>query len=107
MTGLRTKQQDAVALAADRPTHVSLCDVFVTAPALVITCHLLLSHSLTTRAGMVLTDLLLQGSSPVARRFFNVLAEEPDTVAQYLVPRIRAVQVRQTHSRLGGGWCDA
>eukprot|EP00775_Hariotina_reticulata_P004514 gene4514-4767_t len=42
--------------------------------------------------GMVLTDLLLQGASPVARRFFNVLAEEPETVAAVLVPRMRAVQ---------------
>lgn len=42
---------------------------------------------------MVLTDLLLQGASPVARRFFNVLAEEPETVAMALVPRVRAVQV--------------
>ena len=43
---------------------------------------------------MVLTDLLLEGASPVARRFFNALAEEPDTVAAALVPEIRAVQVR-------------
>lgn len=45
-------------------------------------------------AGMVLTDLLLQGASPAARRFFNVLAEEPETVAAAVVPQIRAVQVR-------------
>ena len=31
--------------------------------------------------GLVLTDLLLKGSTPVARRFFNALAEEPETVA--------------------------
>ena len=41
--------------------------------------------------GMVLTDLLLQGASPVARRFFNVLAEEPEVVAADLVPKLRAV----------------
>ena len=41
--------------------------------------------------GMVLTDLLLEGASPVARRFFNVLAEEPEVVAADLCPKIRAV----------------
>jgi hypothetical protein len=39
--------------------------------------------------GMVLTDLLLEGAEPVAKRFFNVLAEEPETVAADLVPKIR------------------
>ncbi|EEH55041.1 uncharacterized protein MICPUCDRAFT_4755, partial [Micromonas pusilla CCMP1545] len=39
--------------------------------------------------GMVLTDLLLDGASPVARRFFNVLAEEPEVVAADLAPKIR------------------
>jgi NAD(P)-dependent dehydrogenase (short-subunit alcohol dehydrogenase family) len=39
--------------------------------------------------GMVLTDLLLEGAEPVAKRFFNVLAEEPETVAKDLVPKIR------------------
>ena len=39
--------------------------------------------------GMVLTDLLLEGASPVARRFFNVLAEEPEVVAADLCPKIR------------------
>ena len=42
---------------------------------------------------MMLTDLLLEGSSPVARRFFNALAEEPETVAAALVPQIKAMQV--------------
>ena len=42
--------------------------------------------------GMVLTDLLLRDASPVARRFFNVLAEEPEMVAEFLVPRIREVR---------------
>jgi chlorophyll(ide) b reductase len=41
---------------------------------------------------MVLTDLLLKDSSPGARRAFNALAEEPETVAAELVPRIRAVR---------------
>ena len=39
--------------------------------------------------GMVLTDLLLDGASPTARRFFNVLAEEPEVVAADLCPKIR------------------
>ena len=42
---------------------------------------------------MVLTDLLLEDASPVARRFFNALAEESETVAAALVPAIKAVQV--------------
>jgi hypothetical protein len=42
---------------------------------------------------MVLTDLLLRDANPVARRFFNTLAEEPETVAAAIVPQIRAVQV--------------
>ncbi|CAM6090616.1 unnamed protein product [Calypogeia fissa] len=42
--------------------------------------------------GLVLTDLLLKDSTPIARRFFNTLAEEPETVAEILAPRIRAVQ---------------
>jgi chlorophyll(ide) b reductase len=42
--------------------------------------------------GMVLTDLLMSGNADVqSRRFFNYLAEEPDTVASNLVPRIRAL----------------
>ena len=40
--------------------------------------------------GMVLTDLLLEGANPVAKRFFNVLAEEPETVAADVVPKVRA-----------------
>jgi hypothetical protein len=54
---------------------------------------LLLLLDVLLAPGMVLTDLLLQGASPVARRFFNALAEEPETVAADLAPRIRAVQV--------------
>eukprot|EP00854_Cymbomonas_tetramitiformis_P004447 gene4448-5459_t len=41
--------------------------------------------------GMVVTDLLLKGSTPVARRFFNVLAEEAETVAATLAPQVRQV----------------
>ncbi|KAG1666358.1 hypothetical protein FOA52_007896 [Chlamydomonas sp. UWO 241] len=42
--------------------------------------------------GLVLTDLLLKDASPVARRFFNTLADEPEVVAAALVPKIRSVQ---------------
>jgi len=55
---------------------------------------------------MVLTDLLLQGAPVAARRFFNALAEEPDTVAAVLVPQIRSIQVgscRQLLHRTTGG----
>ena len=45
----------------------------------------------TLSPGMVLTDLLLSDSTPIIRKFFNVLAEEPETVAKNLVPRIRTV----------------
>lgn len=40
--------------------------------------------------GLVLTDLLLKDSTPAARRFFNALAEEPETIAAALVPLIRS-----------------
>ena len=40
---------------------------------------------------MLLTDLLLQDSTPATRRLFNALAEEPETAAAALVPRIRAL----------------
>lgn len=49
---------------------------------------------------MVLTDLLLKDASPIAKRFFNALAEEPETVAAALVPQIRAVQVCSLLSKL-------
>lgn len=42
--------------------------------------------------GMVTTDLLMAGAdTPVAKFFINCLAERPETVAQELVPQIRAV----------------
>ncbi|PRW58142.1 hypothetical protein C2E21_2861 [Chlorella sorokiniana] len=42
--------------------------------------------------GMLLTDLLLKDSTPVSRRFFNALAEEPETVAAVVAPQVRAVR---------------
>jgi len=42
--------------------------------------------------GMVLTDLLLKGNNDLrTKRVFNILAEKPETVAKYLVPRARDV----------------
>jgi chlorophyll(ide) b reductase len=46
----------------------------------------------TISPGMVLTDLLLSNRELKALRIFNILAERPHTVAQWLVPRIRAVR---------------
>lgn len=46
----------------------------------------------TLSPGMVLTDLLLaENQEPIARKVFNFLAEEPETVAENLVPKIRTV----------------
>lgn len=47
----------------------------------------------TLSPGMVLTDLLLSGNEndTTSLQFFNYLAEEPETVAEALVPRIRSV----------------
>lgn len=45
----------------------------------------------TLSPGMVLTDLLLAGNpTPRVRRVFNFLADEPETVSEDLVPRIRS-----------------
>lgn len=45
--------------------------------------------------GMVTTDLLMAGAdTPVSKFFINCLAEEPDDVAEYLVPRIREVPAK-------------
>jgi chlorophyll(ide) b reductase len=43
--------------------------------------------------GMVLTDLLLSGNANdnSSLKFFNFLAEEPETVARSLVPRMRSI----------------
>jgi chlorophyll(ide) b reductase len=44
----------------------------------------------TVSPGMVMTDLLLTGTSPGALKIFNILAEHPETTAGWLVPRMRA-----------------
>jgi len=46
----------------------------------------------TLQPGMVITDLLVRDTTkPSAFKIFNILAEMPETVSAYLVPRIRAV----------------
>lgn len=42
--------------------------------------------------GMVLTDLLLSGSSLKNKQMFNIVCELPETVARSLVPRMRVVK---------------
>ncbi|CAL8463628.1 g3162 [Coccomyxa elongata] len=44
--------------------------------------------------GMVLTNLLLEGASDTNKQIFNILCEQPETVAAFLVPRARTVAAR-------------
>nr|UUQ75085.1 chlorophyll b reductase [Zoysia japonica] len=46
----------------------------------------------TASPGMVLTDLLLSGSSLRNKQMFNLICELPETVARTLVPRMRVVK---------------
>ncbi|CAD6233574.1 unnamed protein product [Miscanthus lutarioriparius] len=46
----------------------------------------------TASPGMVLTDLLLSGSSIRNKQMFNLICELPETVARTLVPRMRVVK---------------
>ncbi|OMO58094.1 Short-chain dehydrogenase/reductase SDR [Corchorus olitorius] len=46
----------------------------------------------TASPGMVLTDLLLSGSTIKNKRMFNIICELPETVARTLVPRMRVVK---------------
>ncbi|KAF6176350.1 hypothetical protein GIB67_011139 [Kingdonia uniflora] len=46
----------------------------------------------TASPGMVLTDLLLSGSSLKNKQIFNIICELPETVARTLVPRMRIVK---------------
>lgn len=46
----------------------------------------------TASPGMVLTDLLLSGSSLKNKQMFNIICELPETVARSLVPRMRVVK---------------
>jgi chlorophyll(ide) b reductase len=45
-------------------------------------------------AGMILTDLLLEGASVANKQAFNILCEQPETAAAFLAPRIRTVVAR-------------
>eukprot|EP00879_Flechtneria_rotunda_P023741 GHRR01025133.1.p1 GENE.GHRR01025133.1~~GHRR01025133.1.p1 ORF type:complete len:379 (+),score=121.97 GHRR01025133.1:907-2043(+) len=40
--------------------------------------------------GMMLTDLLLEGATVANKQAFNILCEHPETVAAFLVPRVRS-----------------
>ena len=46
----------------------------------------------TLSPGMVLTDLLLRDATPEVKRIYNILAEKPETVAGWLVERVRQVE---------------
>ncbi|KAL7589541.1 hypothetical protein Lser_V15G39156 [Lactuca serriola] len=46
----------------------------------------------TASPGMVLTDLLLSGSSIQNKQMFNIICELPETVARTLVPRMRVIK---------------
>lgn len=46
----------------------------------------------TASPGMVLTDLLLSGSTIRNKQMFNIICELPETVARTLVPRMRVVK---------------
>jgi len=40
--------------------------------------------------GMMLTELLLEGATVANKQAFNILCEHPETVAAFLVPRVRS-----------------
>ena len=42
----------------------------------------------------VAADLLLDGATDVNKKVFNILCEHPETVAAYMVPRVRTVVAR-------------
>lgn len=46
----------------------------------------------TASPGMVLTELLLSGSTVQNKKMFNIICELPETVARTLVPRMRIVK---------------
>lgn len=54
----------------------------------------------TASPGMVITDLLLgkAGLPKRSLRIFNILAERPETVAAWMVPRLRAIALRGLHA---------
>ncbi|EFJ51061.1 hypothetical protein VOLCADRAFT_103703 [Volvox carteri f. nagariensis] len=48
----------------------------------------------TVSPGMILTDLLLEGATAANKQAFNILCEHPETVAAFLVPRIKSAVAR-------------
>eukprot|EP00892_Ulva_mutabilis_P000862 jgi/Ulvmu1/10777/UM069_0011.1 len=48
----------------------------------------------TLSPGMVLTDLILDGATNQNKQVFNILCEQPEVAAAYLVPRARTVAAR-------------
>lgn len=52
----------------------------------------------TIQPGMVLTNLLLDGATLKNKQAFNILCEQPETVAAFLVPRMRTVVARKSRS---------
>eukprot|EP00877_Chromochloris_zofingiensis_P003905 jgi/Chrzof1/13515/Cz08g00200.t1_NYC1[v5.2] len=44
--------------------------------------------------GMMLTDLLLEGATVPNKQVFNILCEHPETVAAFLVPRVKTAVAR-------------
>lgn len=42
--------------------------------------------------GMVFTDLLVRNATPEAKKFFNLVAERPDTVVKKLVPKMKSIK---------------
>lgn len=40
--------------------------------------------------GMMLTELLLENATAANKQAFNILCEHPETVAAFLVPRVRS-----------------
>ncbi|KXZ52908.1 hypothetical protein GPECTOR_8g287 [Gonium pectorale] len=51
----------------------------------------------TVSPGMILTDLLLEGATTANKQAFNILCEQPETTAAFLVPRIRSAIARDAN----------
>ena len=60
---------------------------------------LYLSSSLTKLLSLSGADLLLDGATDANKQVFNILCEQPETVAAYLVPRVRTVVARGNGGR--------
>lgn len=50
----------------------------------------------TIQPGMVLTELLLEGATVSNKQLFNILCEQPEIVAAFLVPRMRTVLAKES-----------